>query len=58
MQATQAERAKNMDRTMRRITFEIDDDVLAHVERYARAVNISVERILKELDDDCQAKGH
>jgi hypothetical protein len=37
-----------MDRPMTRITFEIDDDVLALVERHARTVNTSVERILKD----------
>jgi hypothetical protein len=46
--AKPAERAKNMDRPMKRITFEIDDDVLALVERYARAANTSSERILKD----------
>jgi hypothetical protein len=45
---TSAEHAKNMDRPMKRITFEIDDDVLALVERYARAANTSIERILKD----------
>jgi hypothetical protein len=33
---------------MRRISFEIDEDVLALVERYARAANTSIERILKD----------
>jgi hypothetical protein len=33
---------------MMRITFDIDDDVLALVERHARAANTSVERILKD----------
>ncbi len=33
---------------MTRITFDIDDDVLALVERHARAANTSVERILKD----------
>jgi hypothetical protein len=36
---------------MTRITFDIDDDVLTLVERYARAENTSIERILKDTWD-------
>jgi hypothetical protein len=37
-----------MDRPMTRITFDIDDNVLALVERYARAANTSIKSILKD----------